>query len=290
MFIPIIPLTGSIFFNFESLVLTLSAPILLKPKLLIIVDFAGHPCRLNKIKNLSKKYRFKILQDSSHALGAKYENSKIGNCKYSDLTVFSFHPVKTITTGEGGIITTNEKNIYNKLARLRSHGIVREKKFLLKKKLPKWYYEQVDLGFNYRMTDIQSALGVSQLKKINMFIKKRNQIAARYNLLLKGLPVILPKKTHKVLSTYHLYVIRVDNKIIKRDKLYNEFIKNNIGVNLHYIPIHKQPFYKKYLKKKVYLPNAEKYYKTALSLPIHPKLTFSDLERIVKIIKKSIKR
>ncbi len=220
------------------------------PKALVVVHFAGYPCELNQIKFLSKKYNFKIIEDASHALGARYKNKRIGNCQFGDIAVFSFHPVKIITSGEGGIITTNNKIYYERLMRLRNHGITRSKIFMKKKKMPSWYYEQIDLGYNYRMSDIHAALGLGQLNHINEFLKKRNKIAKIYNKKLKKLPLGLPKIKDNFYSTFHLYVVLINSNKINRDQVYKKLMNSNIYTNVHYIPIYRQPFYKKTLKKK----------------------------------------
>ena len=209
------------------------------PKVIIAVHFAGQSCDMQEIKNLSEKYNFKIIEDASHAVGGSYQNNKIGYCKFSDITVFSFHPVKIITTGEGGIALTNNKEIYKKLLLFRSHGITRDKEQLINQDGP-WFYEQQELGFNYRMTDIQAALGSSQLKRVDKFIKKRHQIAERYNQALKNLPINIPYQAIEQISAFHLYVITLrDEK--HRTELFNYLRKNGILVNIHYIPIHTQP-------------------------------------------------
>ena len=254
------------------------------PKVLVSVHFAGLLNYQKKIYNLSKKYNFKIIEDACHALGSKNGNQKAGNCKFSDITVFSFHAIKAITTGEGGMATTNNKYLFEKLAMLRTHGITREsKKLTYNKKLP-LHYEQQLLGYNYRITDIQAALGISQLKKLDIFIKKRNSIANAYNKNLANLPLILPKKIENFYSAFHLYVVRTKNKKIKIE-LINYLFKKKIFVSFHYIPIYHHPFYKKMGFKRNYCPNMEKYYDTAISLPIHPKLNKNHQKLICKYLK-----
>ena len=180
------------------------------PKILVVVHFGGHPCNLKEIKNLSKKYKFKIIEDASHALGAKYKNEKIGSCKYSDVTVFSFHPVKSITTAEGGSALTNNKKLYENMSMLRTHGITKDKKkFKNKKNSDPWYFEQQLLGFNYRMNEIEAALGISQLKSLNSFIKKRNKIAKIYDKHLSDLPIIIPRKDPDTISSLVATVVAV---------------------------------------------------------------------------------
>ena len=261
------------------------------PKILVVVNFAGQPCDLDKIKSLSNKYKFKIIEDSSHALGAKFNNQILGNGKFSDITVFSFHPVKIITTLEGGMALTNNQTIAKKIDMLRSHGITRNKKSLINKTTNKWYYEQQILGFNYRMNDVEAALGISQLTKLNKFHKKRTLIKKFYDQELKNLPVVLPKIDKFKISSLHLYVVLLKDGYSADTR--NNFIKflknNNIETNVHYIPIYLHPFYKNLGFKKKMFPNSENYFKRAVSLPIHPLLKIKDLKFIVKIVKKFFK-
>ena len=259
------------------------------PKVLIIVHFAGNPCDMKKIYKLSKKYNFKIIEDASHALGAKYGKHKIGDCKYSDITVFSFHPVKIITTGEGGVATCNNNSIYLKLQSLRSHGIINSnKKYLKEKKLKPWMFYQEYLGYNYRLTDISAALGLSQLKKLNFFLSQRNKIAKIYNHKLKNLPLILPKIDKNNLSSFHLYVIlfKDDKNKNIRDKIYIKLLKSGIKTNIHYIPIYNHPYFKKFNFNKKDFINNEYYFKRAISLPIYPGLKLKQINFIVSSLKK----
>ena len=261
------------------------------PKAVIVVHMCGQSANMKKIFKLSKKYKFHIIEDASHAIGGSYQNKKIGSCLYSDLCIFSFHPVKIITTGEGGAVTTNDINLHKKIKNLATHGITKITEDFQNKSDGSWYYEQQLLGCNYRMTDIQASLGRSQLKRIDNFVIKRNKIAYNYNQLLKHLPINLPIVNSDCFSSFHLYVIRVKEEIKHlRDKLFNDLKENGVGVNIHYIPIYKHPFYKRILNKKVFLPNAEKYYKTAISIPIFPGLEKSDQKLISKWIEDSISR
>ena len=260
------------------------------PKIIVIVNLAGFPCDLSEIKKLSKIYGFKILEDSSHALGAKYNGKRIGNGKLSDVSVFSFHPVKIITTLEGGIATTKNFKIFKKMQMLRSHGITRDKDMLRNKSFGKWYYEQQLLGYNYRMNDVEATLGISQLGKINKFFLKRKIIKKFYDNNLKELPIILPENKKNKISSLHLYIIRLKkNSISYRNRIINELIKKGIGVNIHYIPIHLQPYFRLLGFKKGMFPESEKYYRTAISLPIHPGLKKSDLIKILKVLKNLLK-
>ena len=259
------------------------------PKLIVVVHFAGLPCDLKKIHKLSKIYKFKIIEDASHAMGAKYFDSLIGSCKYSDITVFSFHPVKIITSGEGGMCLTNNKILKDRMLLFRSHGITNEnKKFFIKKNNQPWYYEQQTLGYNYRMSDIHAALGISQFKKLKNFVRQRNKIAQNYYKLLKDLPLILPKKIKGYTSTFHLFVIRIDYENTKKSykQIFNYLRKNKIWVNLHYLPIYNHPFYKKLVLKKKEFKNMEDYYKSAISIPIYPGLSFSDQIYVKNKLKK----
>jgi UDP-4-amino-4,6-dideoxy-N-acetyl-beta-L-altrosamine transaminase len=254
------------------------------PKLIIVVHMAGNSCEMDEIFKLSNKFKFKIIEDASHAIGGSFKSAKIGCCKYSDITVFSFHPVKIITTGEGGMALTNSKKINSMMTLLRSHGITKKPIDFKMKSDGLWYYEQQILGFNYRMTDIQAALGLSQLKRLEYFIKIRNNLALRYDKLLKDLPLILPYRDSKSLSSMHLYIVLVDKKRTSRTRkeLFDYLISHGIGVNVHYIPVHLQPFYRKLGFKKGMYPNAEEYYKNALSLPLFPDLSISLQMKIVK--------
>lgn len=248
------------------------------PKVVIPVHLCGQPCEMEKIHALSNKYGFKIIEDASHAIGAKYKNAPVGNCKFSDITIFSFHPVKIITTGEGGMATTNNAELARKMQLLRSHGITRDESQMNKSPDGPWYYEQIDLGFNYRMTDIQAALGLSQLRRLDAFVTKRHEIANTYHALLKSLPISFQTNIPSAYSALHLYVIRLKNEQINKSHLevFSELRALNIGVNLHYMPVYLQPYYKQFGFKPGYCPEAENYYKEAISLPIYPKLTYSE--------------
>ena len=260
------------------------------PKLVIPVHFAGLPCDMKKIHSLSIKYKFKILEDASHAVGAKYYNEKIGNCKYSDIAVFSFHPVKIITTAEGGAALTNNKNLKDKLALYRNHGITREKKYLENKNFPKWYYEHIGLGYNYRLNEIQSALGIVQLSKLEKWIKYRQKIFLNYAEGLKNLPIILPLNYKNYKSSNHLYIIQLlDKSGNLRNKLYNYLKSSMIEANVHYIPIHTHPYYRKLGFQKKNFPNANLYYKRCLSLPMYAGLKQSQQQEVIKKINKFFK-
>ncbi|MCL0100610.1 UDP-4-amino-4,6-dideoxy-N-acetyl-beta-L-altrosamine transaminase [Peptococcaceae bacterium] len=258
------------------------------PKVLIPVHFAGQSCQMKEIRELTKEYDITIIEDAAHAIGGKYLGQKIGCCVYSDMTVFSFHPVKIITTGEGGMITTNCKDLYEKLMRLRTHGITRNKSQMEGEPHGPWYYQQIELGYNYRITDIQAALGLSQLKRIDEFIKRRHELANRYNNALKDLPLILPWQHPDIYSAYHLYVIQLDTQKTTKARRYvfEELRKRDIGVNVHYIPVHTQPYYKKLGFKEGDFPAAEEYYSRAITLPLYYDLTEKEQDYVIDVLKK----
>lgn len=253
------------------------------PKVLIPVHLAGLSCDMSAIKNLSDIYGFKTIEDASHCIGGSYKGKKIGSCEYSDLCIFSFHPVKIITTGEGGIVTSNSKTLYKKLEKLRTHGITKDKNVFVKSEVPEWYYQQHELGFNYRMTDIHAALGSSQLKRLDSFISTRLKIANFYIEELNNHFDVIKKDLNEG-SSNHLFIIKTE----KRDIVRTELLKNKIFTTIHYFPIHLQPYYKEIGFKSGDFPNAEKYGQQALSIPLHPGLKKQDLKFICKVLKKAI--
>ena len=257
------------------------------PKILIPVHFAGQPTIQDEIFKLSRIFKFKIIEDASHSLGAKYKEVKVGSCKWSDITVFSLHPVKIITTGEGGVATTKNVNIFNKLQMLKNHGITKKKKFFIKKNSPGWHYEQHFLGLNFRMNEISASLGLSQLKKLNSYVLQRNKIAEYYKKKLNVSSLILPEISNLCLSAFHLFVIRIKDKKYKQIQieLFNFLRKRKILVNVHYIPIHLHPYYKKLGFKKNDFKKSEKHAESTLSLPIYPGLAKSKLNYTIKQIK-----
>jgi len=257
------------------------------PKIVIPVHLAGTSCNMKGIYELSKKYNFKIIEDASHALGGKYESEPVGSCKYSDITIFSFHPVKIITTAEGGMAVTNNKSYAQKMMDLRSHYIVKDKERFIEKTPGEWRYEMQGLGFNFRMNEIQAALGLSQLKKLEKIVYRRNIIFKEYEKFLKNFPLKLIKVPNNVYSSFHLAVIKLDDKDIHQN-VFEGMRKNGIGVQLHYSPVHLQPYYKKSGFKKGDFPNAEDYASRALSLPLYPELNNFQLRKIVKILKELI--
>ncbi len=258
-----------------------------RTKLITVVHYAGHPVDMEKVKSIAERYNLKIIEDACHALGACYKNSKIGSCVYSDLVVFSFHPVKHITTGEGGAVLTNDEKIYEKLKMFRNHGITKDSEKFLYEFQGQWYYEMHLLGYNYRMTDFQSALGLSQLKKLDKFVNRRREIANIYNNAFMENPCFdLPIEREYAYHSYHLYTIRFRNPAIKK-KVFNYLRKNGIGVQVHYIPVYKHPFYRKIGYASTCLEKAEKFYESVLSLPLYPSLTELQIERVIKTVEEA---
>lgn len=255
-------------------------------KAIIVVDFTGQPCELDEIHAIAKEHNLLVIEDGAHALGAKYKGKKVGTL--SDLTTFSFHPVKHITTGEGGMVTTNSKELYQRLLLFRSHGITRDKNLLTCNE-GDWYYQQLELGYNYRITDIQCALGISQMNKLDSFIKRRKEIVERYNeVFANEEEIMIPYQKEGCNSSWHLYVIQVRNRKDVFDKLRGA----GIGVNVHYIPIYTFPYYQNHGYKEVHCLNAEKLYEGLISLPIYPKLLHEEqeyvIEQVLSAVKKSI--
>ena len=260
------------------------------PKILIPVHLSGQSCEMAKIKKLCDTYNISIIEDASHAIGGSYDDRKIGGCEFSDITVFSFHPVKIITTGEGGAATTNRKDLFEKMKLYRSHGITRNINDMTEASHGPWYYQQLKLGFNYRMTDIQAALGISQMNRLDSFINSRHRIASRYNKLFEEFPLKTPYQIESSYSSYHLYIIRLklDDICLSHKEIFNKLRENNIGVNLHYIPVHIQPYYKKMGFKYGDFIESENYYSEAISLPIFPDLKVDDQDRVVETISKLV--
>jgi UDP-4-amino-4,6-dideoxy-N-acetyl-beta-L-altrosamine transaminase len=257
------------------------------PKVLIPVHLSGQSCEMQAIYELGQQYDFKIIEDASHAIGGTYQNAPVGNCKYSDITVFSFHPVKIITTGEGGMALTNDPEIKEKMELFRSHGITRNPEYLTHESDDPWYYEQLELGYNYRMSDIQATLGVSQLKRLDEFVEQRNELSQKYDEAFADIPVkrqVLPDETY---SARHLYIIRVPKK--ERLNLFKILRSEGIGVNLHYMPVHLQPYYRSLGFQDGMYPEAENYGKEAISLPLYPKLTKEKQNRVITILKDFLK-
>ena len=259
------------------------------PKAIIVVHLAGLPVDPKELKSLSKKYKFSIIEDASHSIGAKYFNKKVGSCFWSDFCIFSFHPVKIITTGEGGCVTTNNKNLYERMLLLKNNGITKNPKKFKQRNLGPWYYEQHSLGYNFRMNDIQASLGLSQLKRLNSFVNKRNYIAQIYKKNLKNLPLSFQNVGNNFKSSYHLFIIKINTKKKLHLKLFKFLRKNKIFVNLHYLPLHLHPFYKRLNFKKGDFPNSENYSERAISIPIFPNLTKKQQFKIINLIKRFFK-
>ena len=262
------------------------------PKIVIPVHFAGQSCDMGKIYELSKKYGFKIIEDASHAIGASYHDIKIGSCKYSDITIFSFHPVKIITTGEGGMALTNDEKLSNHMRRLSTHGITKDKELMHPRPNDEiWNYQQIELGFNYRLTDIQAALGLSQLKRVDEYVKIRNKIAEFYNSELNTLNIQLPFHSPKTYSSYHLYPIRIKNNLTPKtqQQIYDALWDKDIAANLLYIPVHRQPYYENLGFKSGDFPQAEQFHREVICLPMFPKLTKEQQTKVVKSLKLILK-
>ena len=256
------------------------------PKVVVPVHLCGQPCDMVAISRLAKEYNFKVIEDASHAIGGKYQGVPIGNCEYSDITVFSFHPVKIVTTAEGGAVMTNEKSLFDKMALLRSHGITRDLNQMEGESHGGWYYQQIDLGFNYRMTELQAALGVSQMKRLEDFVKARHHLAHRYNELLESLPVVLPYQLENTYSGLHLYVIRLqlDKCSLTHKEVFDALRNRGVGVNLHYIPVHTQPYYEKMGFNVGDFPESELYYNEAISLPMFHSMDVNQQDEVVSVL------
>ena len=256
------------------------------PKVIIPVHFAGQPCDMAEIAVLAKQYGCRVIEDASHAIGATYRDIPIGACRYCDITIFSFHPVKIITSGEGGMALTNDESLARHMARLRSHGIVRESAELAEESHGPWYYEQTELGFNYRLTDLQAALGHSQLQRLDTFIAARRRLADRYDRLLADLPVITPRRAPERESAWHLYPVRVATE--KRRAVFEYLRSQQIGVQVHYIPVHLQPDYRRLGFTAGDFPEAEAYYRQAFSLPLYADLSDADQDYVVAALQQAL--
>jgi UDP-4-amino-4,6-dideoxy-N-acetyl-beta-L-altrosamine transaminase len=257
------------------------------PKVVIPVHLCGQPCEMERIHQLSQEFGFRIIEDASHAIGGKYQDEPIGSCRYSDITVFSFHPVKIITTAEGGIAVTNHTELAEKMALLRSHGITRDPAQMTHESDGVWYYQQIDLGFNYRMTDMQAALGLSQMQRLDAFVQRRHELAQQYNELLAHLPLTLPWQHPDSYSGLHLYVIRLqlDAITLTHREVFDALRQQGIGVNLHYIPVHTQPYYQAMGFKNGDFPESERYYQEAISLPMFSTLKIEQQSFINETLK-----
>ncbi|AHL32974.1 spore coat protein [Pseudomonas brassicacearum] len=260
------------------------------PKVVVSVHLCGQPCDMQAIRTLSRRYGFKVIEDASHAIGGKYRGEFIGNCRYSDITVFSFHPVKIITTAEGGMALTNDAELARKMALLRSHGITRDPALMTHEADGPWYYQQVDLGFNYRMTELQAALGVSQMLRLDQYVARRHQLARRYDELLAELPVTTPWQHPDSYSGLHLYVIRLQlDKLQKSHRqVFESLHELGIGVNLHYIPVHTQPYYQRMGFKVGNFPLAESYYSEAISLPMFQTMSEEQQDTVIAALREVV--
>ena len=283
-FVDVEPDTGNICVRALQKKLDLATRQQALPKALIAVHLAGQPCDLKEISALCRDHGIQLIEDACHALGARYLDAPIGNCAYSDMTVFSFHPVKPITTGEGGAVTTRDEKLAAKLRLYRSHGITREPDELQQASPGGWYYEQQVLGFNYRLTDLQAALGLSQLARLDAMIASRQALAARYDALLAKLPLKPLRQDADRSSGYHLYVIQV----AERDSLFARLRAAGIGVNVHYIPIPAQPYYRQLGQDPANYPGAQRYYEQAISLPLYPTLSQADQDKVIQTLEREL--
>ena len=258
------------------------------PKIVVPVHFGGLSCDMEAIARLARQYGFFVIEDASHAIGGQYRNKHIGHGAYSDITVFSFHPVKIITTAEGGVAVTNNRALAEKMSLLRSHGITRNPEDMTQAPDGPWYYQQIALGFNYRLTDLQAALGVSQLDKLSQFVERRHQIAERYRQLMADFPIVFQHQPADCYSAMHLFVVRLSADRLSRShrQIFEQMRASGIGVNLHYIPVHLQPYYKKLGFNPGDFPEAEKYYREAISLPMFPGLTDQQVEFIADVFRR----
>lgn len=262
------------------------------PKVVIPVHLCGQSCDMQAIHALAQQFGFRIIEDASHAIGGRYQDLPIGSCRYSDITVFSFHPVKIITTAEGGMAVTNGAQWNRRMQLLRSHGITREDQEMTHAPDGPWYYQQVELGYNYRLTELQAALGLSQMRRLDAFVSQRHRLVARYERLLKDLPVVTPWQLPESYSGLHLYVVRLDLARIGRShrEVFEALRADGVGVNLHYIPVYTQPYYAKRGFAPGYCPNAEEYYATAISLPMYPGLSDSQQDHVVEALVRALTR
>ena len=253
------------------------------PKVVIPVHLCGQSCDMAAIYALSRQYGFRIIEDASHAIGGRYRSEPVGNCRYSDITVLSFHPVKIITTAEGGMALTNNTEFAERMARLRTHGITRDPGQMVNEPAGPWYYEQLELGYNYRMTDLQAALGISQMQRLDEFVARRNKLARRYDELLADLPVYRPTLIPEAYSSWHLYPVRLQLDRIKLShrEVFEALRDSGIGVNLHYMPVHLQPYYRRLGFAERMFPNAETYGQDAISLPMYPGLAASMQDLVI---------
>ena len=260
------------------------------PKIVVAVHLCGQPCDLAAIHALGQRYGFSIIEDASHAIGGRYKDSRIGNCRYSDVTVFSFHPVKIVTSAEGGMAVTNDGELASRMSRLRSHGITRDPALMTHEPDGPWYYQQVDLGYNYRMTELQGALGLSQMNRLDEYVARRHQLARRYDQKLKALPVTIPWQHPDGYSGLHLYVVRLDLGAIAttHKAAFKAMQAQGIGVNLHYIPVHLQPYYERMGFRPGDYREAEAYYAEAMTIPLYPTMTEAQQDKVIGALEKAL--
>lgn len=262
------------------------------PKIVVPVHLCGQSCDMVAISDLARRYRFKIIEDASHAIGGKYRGAFVGDCRYSDIVVFSFHPVKIVTTAEGGMALTNDDALADRMALLRSHGITRDPAAMHGESHGPWYYEQINLGFNYRMTEMQAALGVSQMQRLDAYVERRHAIARRYDALLADLPVVVPVQAAEAYSAFHLYVVRVPQggENPGRLEVFDRLRASGIGVNVHYIPVHIQPYYRAMGFEAGDFPQSERYYAEAISLPMYPTMTDAQQDEVVAALSEALRQ
>lgn len=260
------------------------------PKIVVPVHLCGTSCDMAAIHELSSRYDFRVVEDASHAIGGKYRGEPVGTCRFSDITVFSFHPVKIITTAEGGVAVTKDPELARRMALYRSHGITRDSRHMTHASDGPWYYQQIALGYNYRMTELQAALGLSQMDRLDGYVARRHEIARRYDALFAGVPIALPSFHADSYSALHLYVVRLqlDRIGVSHRRVFEALRADGIGVNLHYIPVHTQPYYQQLGHKPGDYPEAERYYSEAISLPMFPTMTDDDVERVANAVRKAL--
>jgi len=260
------------------------------PKVLIPVHMCGQPCEMARIHQLGQRFGFAIIEDASHAIGGYYQGLPVGDCRFSDITVFSFHPVKIITSAEGGMAVTNDGALAERMALLRSHGVTRDPALMTHQADGPWYYQQIDLGFNYRMTELQGALGVSQLDRLDDYVARRHELARRYDAMLADLPLITPWQHPECYSGLHLYVVRIasDRVRVSQRDVFVAMREQGIGVNLHYIPVHTQPYYQRMGFGAGDFPQAEAYYAVAISLPMYPTMSEEQQDRVVASLERAL--
>ncbi len=286
-FVDVDPATGNMSTDHLAVKLAQAERDGILPKVVIPVHLCGRSCDMKAVHALSRRFGFAVIEDASHAIGARYDGAPVGDCRYSDITVFSFHPVKIITTAEGGMALTQDAALARRMERLRSHGITRDPADMTHAPDGPWYYQQIDLGFNYRMTDMQAALGLSQMSRLDAFVDRRHRLAARYAEALAALPLSLPPAEPEGRSALHLYVVRVSAGH-DRCTVFEALRARDIGVNVHYIPVHLQPYYAALGFRPGHCPDAERYYAGAISLPMHPGLSEADQDRVIGALRDAL--